>query len=139
MIKNPPSNAEDIRDVGQIPGTGRSAGKGNGNPLQDSCLENSTYREAWQDAISGITRSQTRLSTHVHEQHEHTQAFCLFPVSIFLAGNQISDTCRILVHVCNSALQIIIHVRKHRKDRRNAEPQGEKTFSFTTCCKLSNL
>ena len=40
VVKNPPANAEDIRDVGLIPGLGRSPGRGNDNPLQYSCLEN---------------------------------------------------------------------------------------------------
>ena len=42
--KNPSANAEDIRDVGLIPGLGRSPGGGNGNPLQYSCLENPMER-----------------------------------------------------------------------------------------------
>ena len=40
VVKNPPANAGDIRDVGSVPGLGRYAGGGNGNPLQYSCLEN---------------------------------------------------------------------------------------------------
>ena len=44
VVKNPPANAEDIRDVGLIPGLGRSPGGGNGNPLQYSCLENPMER-----------------------------------------------------------------------------------------------
>ena len=40
VVKNPPANAEDIRDAGLIPGLGRSPGGGHGNPLQYSCLEN---------------------------------------------------------------------------------------------------
>ena len=40
MVKNPPAQAGDIRDVGLILGSGRSPGEGNGNPLQYSCLEN---------------------------------------------------------------------------------------------------
>ena len=39
-VKNQPANAGDIRDVGSIPGLGRSPGGGHGNPRQDSCLEN---------------------------------------------------------------------------------------------------
>ena len=70
MMKNPPSNAGDARDVGSIPGSGRSPGERNGNPLQYSCLENSIYREAWQDTITGVKKSQTRLSMHVHECYE---------------------------------------------------------------------
>ena len=41
VVKNPPANVRDIRDVGLIPGSGRSPGGGNGNPLQHSCLEKS--------------------------------------------------------------------------------------------------
>ena len=40
VLKNPPANSGDLRDVGSIPGSGRSPGEGNGNPLQYSCLEN---------------------------------------------------------------------------------------------------
>ena len=40
MAKNPPANAGDARDMGSIPGLGRSPGEGCGNPLQYSCLEN---------------------------------------------------------------------------------------------------
>ena len=40
VVKNPPANAGDIRDVGWIPGSGRSPGREHGNPLQNSCLEN---------------------------------------------------------------------------------------------------
>ena len=47
VVKNPPANAGDIRDVGSIPGLGRSLGGGHGNPLQYSCLENSVDRGAW--------------------------------------------------------------------------------------------
>ena len=44
VVNNPPANAGDARDVGQIPGSGRSPGEGNGNLLQYSCLENPTDR-----------------------------------------------------------------------------------------------
>ena len=40
VVKNPPTKAGDVRDKGSIPGSGRSTGGGNGNPLQYSCLEN---------------------------------------------------------------------------------------------------
>ena len=46
VVKNPPVNAGDARDLGSIPGSGRSPGEGNGNPLQYSCLENPMNREA---------------------------------------------------------------------------------------------
>ena len=49
-------------DLGSIPGLGRSPGGGHGNPLQYSCLENPMDRGAWQAAVHGVTKSQTRLS-----------------------------------------------------------------------------
>ena len=49
-------------DPDSIPGLGRSPGKGNGNPLQCSCLENPMNWGAWQAIVHGVTKSQTGLS-----------------------------------------------------------------------------
>ena len=46
-------------DRGSIPGSGRSLGEGNGNPLQSSCLENPMDRGAWQAIVHGVAKSQT--------------------------------------------------------------------------------
>ena len=51
MVKTLPANAGDVRDVGSIPGSGRSPGGGHGNPLQDSCLENALDRGVRQAAV----------------------------------------------------------------------------------------
>ena len=56
MAKNLLANVEDIRDVGLIPGSGRSPGGGHGNPLQYSCLENTTDRGAWWAIVHGVTK-----------------------------------------------------------------------------------
>ena len=56
VVKNPPANAG---DVSLILGSGRSPGEENGNPLQHSCLENPTDREAWQAIVHGVAKSQT--------------------------------------------------------------------------------
>ena len=56
MVKSLPANAGDVRDVGSIPGSGRSPGEGNGNPFQYFCLENPMDRGAWQSALHGVTR-----------------------------------------------------------------------------------
>ena len=61
MIKKLPANAGDIRDVGSIPGSGRSPGGGHGNPLQYSCLENPMGRGAWQATAHRVAQSQTQL------------------------------------------------------------------------------
>ena len=59
VVKNLPANAG---DVGSIPGSGRSLGGGNGNPLQYPCLEKPMDRRAWWASVSGVTKSQTQLS-----------------------------------------------------------------------------
>ena len=58
VVKNPPANAGDIRDMGLIPRSGRVPGEGNGNPLQYSCLENSmTDRGVWRDIVHGFSKN----------------------------------------------------------------------------------
>ena len=66
MEKNLPVNTGDgdIRDVGSIPGSGRSPGGGNDNPLQYSCLENPMARGAWWATVHGVTKSWTQLNIH---------------------------------------------------------------------------
>ena len=59
VVKNPPANAGDTRDVGSIPGSGRSPGIGSGNSCQYSCLENSIDRGAWRAIVHGIAKNQT--------------------------------------------------------------------------------
>ena len=59
MVKNPPANAGDIRDVRSSPGLGRSPGGGHGNPLQYSCLENPLDRDDWWARVHSITKSPT--------------------------------------------------------------------------------
>ena len=62
-----PCNTGDVRNVSSIPGSGRSPGKRNGNPLQYSCLENPMDRGAWWAPVRGFKESDTteQLSTHV--------------------------------------------------------------------------
>ena len=57
VIKNLLAKAGDARDMGLIPGLGRSPGGGYGNPLQYSCLENSMDREDWQATVHRVTKS----------------------------------------------------------------------------------
>ena len=58
-VKAPACN---LGDLGSIPGLGRFPGKGNGNPVQYSCLENPMDRGAWWATVHGVTKSWTRLS-----------------------------------------------------------------------------
>ena len=56
MVENPPANA---REVGSMPGLGRSPGGGNGNPRQYSCRGNPMERGAWRAIVRGIAESDT--------------------------------------------------------------------------------
>ena len=69
MVKTLPANAGDAKDAESIPGSGRTPGGENANPAQNSCLENSTDRGAWQEP-----QSWARLSAHVVF---HVSAFTL--------------------------------------------------------------
>ena len=59
VIKNMPANAGATRDMGSMPGSGRSPGEGNGTPLQYSCLGNPMDRGTWRAIVHGVTKSQT--------------------------------------------------------------------------------
>ena len=87
MIKNPPANAEHVRDVGSIPGWGRSPGGGQGIPPQCSCLENPMDRGVWWATLHGVTKSWTWLKwlsiTHVplEKTKDHPKQQCNIPTS----------------------------------------------------------
>ena len=67
VVKNLPANAGVARDLSSIPGSGRSPGGGNDNPLQYSCLENPMERGAWQATVHGVTKSlRGHNGAHVH-------------------------------------------------------------------------
>ena len=59
MVKNTSASAGDLRDVGSIPGSGRSPGGEHGNPLQYSCLENPMDRGDYWATVHGVAESDT--------------------------------------------------------------------------------
>ena len=61
VVENLPANAGDIRDTALVPGSGRPPGRGRGNPLQYSRLENPKDRGAWCAIVHGVAKSQTGL------------------------------------------------------------------------------
>ena len=61
MVKNLYANTGDVRDMGLMPGLGRSPEGGHGDPLQYCCLENSMNRGAWWDSVHGGTKSWPQL------------------------------------------------------------------------------
>ena len=83
VVKNPPANARDSREVGSIPGLGRSSREGNGNPLKYSCLENSVARGTQQVGYSpwGPKESDTTLSNWAHKHGKISVYLTLVPLS----------------------------------------------------------
>ena len=69
VIKNPPTNAGDLRDTGSFPGWGRSPAQGHGNALQYSCLENPVDRGAWPAMVHRVAKSRTQLKQLSTGQH----------------------------------------------------------------------
>ena len=61
VVKNLPASAGDLRDMGLIPGLGRSSGGGHGNPLLNSSLEKPMDRGAWRATVHWVAKSWTRL------------------------------------------------------------------------------
>ena len=59
VVKNLPANLGDTREVGSVPGSGRSSGEGNGNPLQYSGLGNPMDRRAWPATVQGVEELDT--------------------------------------------------------------------------------
>ena len=68
VVRKPPANPGDTRDPGLIPELGRCTGVGNRNPLQFSCLENSTDRGTWWATVHGIAESN--MTEHNHNNNE---------------------------------------------------------------------
>ena len=80
VVKNLPANAGDIRDIGSIPGLGRSSGGGHGNPPQYSCLRNPMDRRPWQAIQStGLQRVGNKWSSKHARTDLHYADFLLGP------------------------------------------------------------
>ena len=95
MVKKLPANVGDIRDGASNPELGRSPGGGHGNPLQDSCLENTMDRGTWRATVHRVAKSHTSLkrpSTHTSTYIYKTLTFHLsligrFPLTILVNGH----------------------------------------------------
>ena len=77
LPSEPPANSGDTRDLGWIPGSGRSPGEGNGNPIQCSCLENTRDRGAWWATVHEVAKSETGLSMHTLHHRKFIQIYTL--------------------------------------------------------------
>ena len=105
MVKSPPANEGDPRDVCSIPGLRQSPGEGNGNPLQDSCLGNinTVDREAWRATVHAATESDMTERANTHK------------VRTFISPNYV--TIKPNIHHITGKIQI-------RQERKQAPKTG---------------
>ena len=85
LVKNPPAMQEmtcSARDLGSIPGSGRSPGEGNGNPLQYSCLGNLMDRGAWWATLHGVTKVRHDSAKPPHQQ-QHIRSPCVLCCNVW--------------------------------------------------------
>ena len=87
------ASAYNAEDPGSIPGSGRSPGEGNGNPLQYSCLENPMDRGAWWATIHRVTKSRTRLSDFCACVCDHFSLLAGKSFDITVSPNQGNNRC----------------------------------------------
>ena len=98
VVKNPPANAGDIRDQTSIPGSGRSPGEGNGNPLQYSCLENPMAQSSLVATVHGLERSWTWLKHLSMHTHTHSSFYLL----IHLFCPSLLSNHEFVLYICES-------------------------------------
>ena len=105
-----------------FPRSGRSPGRGNGNPLQHSSLENSMDRGAWWAIVHGVTKRRTQLSTHAHT-YSHTNKWM-----IDLKENNLSSAVRIW----EACFQKKTHAAIYRRARMLDGPDFLISQEFST-------
>ena len=75
MVKNPPAKAGDVRDMGSIPGSGRSPGRGHGNPLQYSYMENLMNRGDWPATVCRVAKSLLKKNLYIFYIYIYIQKY----------------------------------------------------------------
>ena len=98
MVKDPPANARDTEDLGSIPGSGRSAEGGNGNPLQYSCLENAMNRGAGGlQSMGGKESDMIEATEHAtYHQHFKRRRLLEYPYLTVFIKTQVIRLCKVL-------------------------------------------
>ena len=88
MLKNLPAKAGGARDAGSVPGSGRSPGVGNGNPVQYSCLENSMDRGGWWATIHGVAKELDTTKHSTAHQHLYIKVYIYINAHTHIHGHR---------------------------------------------------
>ena len=107
-------------DLGSIPGSGRSPGEGNGNPLQYSCLENPMDGGAWWATIHGVAKSRTRLSDFT---------------SLCFQFNSVAQSCPTLCDPMNPSHQASLSITNSRSSLRLTSIESVMPSSHLILCR----
>ena len=106
VVKNLPANAVFARDAGLSPGSGKSLGEGNGNPLHYSCLRNPMEGGNWQATVHGIAKHWTQLSDWAYTQSSRIEPFAVLSCEPFshtcMWLHLVSKTSFSFAHMANS-------------------------------------
>ena len=133
VVKNPPTNAGDIRILASILGSGKSLKGGHGNPLQCSCLENPVDRGAWRATVHRLAKSQTRLKQLSTVSHSTTMNSCirykLSSWSLYHNGGDKTAANKQIHHIISGYIRIILIFISER----NEIGQGRKINSQGNC------
>ena len=117
QAKKLPTIAGDIRELGSVPGLGRSPGQGHGNPHQYSCLENPMDRGIWWTTVHRVTKSRIQLkglSTHMHRCYPYSYENCPIFGTTLQAGFQVLKDIFFM-----SFNRKNLSVRKDHKENKN--------------------
>ena len=133
VVKNPPANAGDIRNVGFTPGLRRSAGGEHGNPLQYSWLENSMDRGVWWATVHGIAKSWTRLSTHTYT-HTHSRDNSALNSILLIKYKLLLELILILRLIANYWWDFDCKIQWHRHSNQWRKPLTQWRTAVPVCC-----
>ena len=118
------ASACNVGDLGLIPGSGRSPGEGNGNPLQYSCLENSMEGGAWYTTVHGGVTNQTRLSSFTGSLHCECRVLATgppgkFPAKCFISclWTRLFLLLMLRMRICHFGIRTILSWRQMKINR----------------------
>ena len=106
VVKNTPVNSGDARDVGLIPGLGRSLRRGNNNPLQCSCLEKPMDRGAWRTSLRGLQRIRYDWNDLAHMQSGKCMGKCM--KKFYFSPDKVFETCLSLSQTSNQIISTLV-------------------------------